>query len=368
MNRAFLLALLLVLANPLFAESKFMLGFSGAYDSNPTRASNADDGGMGAALKAEYQYGWAFARNYKLFFKGAGEMQQFEGGADNANNSKLGIDAGIRLKPKVAGKRLYAKLGIAYKRDKHSYISHRTGDLATFSGTSIGERYESDKMRLYSRLSYRVLAQLKLTLKSRFVVRDYLNDYENLGMERLDYQQWMVEPGLAYDLTKRLTLSLSAPIGERAYENRRAQDISGNAQAGTDLEYRYRDYKVKLDYDLNKFWGFSAGYLQSDRTDGFEGYKDRIKKRPFLTVDYKPSDTAELELRLSLTDNDYSNLADENSDGADISNIDSFRLRFSQHINDFEVTVEARITRRDNMDAGLAYDRDHLLFELTRSF
>ncbi|MGQ0428443.1 MAG: hypothetical protein ACT4UQ_00680 [Gammaproteobacteria bacterium] len=164
---------------------------------------------------------------------------------------------------------------LRYQARDRTYVSQLTGQEGTDdAGNQIGDRYDNSAGDL--RASWRLPGWKigRLSLEGSIRDRNYFDDYEQFGLERLDYHEYGIAPGYELggrDRRVRVTLRLE----ERIYRDRRTSDAGGNSVAGTDLEYRYYGVEASYRHRFSRRIAleFSGGY--EIREDNGVGYADR---------------------------------------------------------------------------------------------
>ena len=119
-----------------------------------------------------------------------------------------------------------------------TYVSRLTGLVATdASGNDIGDRYDSHASDL--RAGWRLPGGRfgRLSLEGSALYKNYEQDYEQFGLERLDYYEYGLTP--EYQLGGRdRHLRIRLPGEQRKYRDRRISNAAGDPLPGTNLEYR----------------------------------------------------------------------------------------------------------------------------------
>lgn len=161
-------------------------------------------------------------------------------------------------------------------RDK-TYVSRLTGLVATDgAGNEIGDRYDSATGDFWAEWRLPGMAFGRLSLKASVEDRNYLEDYEQFAVDRLDYRQFGIGPG--YELGGRdRQLRINLTLEERVYRDRRASDAAGDPVAGTDLEYRYyaADARYRHRFTRRSALELKGGY--DIREDNGVGHDDRTE-------------------------------------------------------------------------------------------
>jgi hypothetical protein len=166
---------------------------------------------------------------------------------------------------------------LRYRMRDETYVSRLTGEVATDDlGNEIGDRYDSGRADLLLQWRFPGWRVGRLSIEATAADRNYLEDYQQFGLERLDYYEYGVGPG--YELDSRdSNLSVKLLYEKRIYDDRRVDDATGAPVAGTDLEYEY--YGVEARY-RHRFTRRSALELTGGydlREDNGVGYADRTR-------------------------------------------------------------------------------------------
>ncbi len=185
---------------------------------------------------------------------------------------------------------------LRYQLRDQTYVSRLTGLVATDAvGNEIGDRYDSGTGELRAQWRLPGKAFGRLSIEASVMDRSYLKDYQQFGLDRLDYYQYGVGPGIELggdDHRLRINLMLE----ERLYRDRRASDAAGNPVAGTDLEYRY--YSAEARY-RQRFSRRSALVLKGGydiREDNGVGYADRTEWNAGIDWTLRFADDSRLSL------------------------------------------------------------------------
>lgn len=163
---------------------------------------------------------------------------------------------------------------LRYWQQNSTFVSRFTGRVATFRGAAIGDRFDSSVGELRGTWHLPGGAYGRLALQGAVETKNYLNDYTALGLDRLDYDQFGLEP--QYEIGDRAdTLRIGLPLALRQYRDRRVSDITGASIPGTDLEYRYSGVDARYVHEFSRANAleWSGGYEL--RRDNGVGYRNR---------------------------------------------------------------------------------------------
>lgn len=290
--RPALAAVLLLASAAAFAGTGADLRAGVGYDSNAFNLSDGvgEEGGMFTALEA------------------SGEAQR-----DTQGGGEVGVDAGLeallfgsgmsdaseekyflRLRGKSGGKRRQHAFdwALRYRLRDATYVSRFTGEVATDdgtpTGTTIGDRYDSGIADLRGAWHLPGGRWGRVSLEGSAAAKDYREDYASLGLDRLDYTQFGIEPQYEYERGAN-TVRVRLPWSVRRYRDRRVSDAAGVAVAGTDLEYTYYGLEARYAREISDTseLDFTGGY--EAREDNGVGYGDRTRWNTGVEWTLKPA-------------------------------------------------------------------------------
>lgn len=203
--------------------------------------------------------------------------QKFGSSVEDGNNTQ----AFARIKGDSGGKRADHRFQWALRyRDRNStYVSHFTGDVATYGGAPIGDRYDSGILDASAEWRLPEAAIGRFSLSGGAVSKNYKEDYDGLvngalePIDRLDYNEFELRPALEFG-SKADTFRVRLPVSVRKYRDRRINDDNGAPIPGTDLEYRYLGIDLRYQHDLSKASRLAFSGDVERRADNGSGYGD----------------------------------------------------------------------------------------------
>lgn len=279
-----------------YAESDIDLRGGFGYDSNPFEVNPVvgEKSGYFTELEATVEaIGVAEKGWVKLADIGV-SAQLFESGLSDADQGRFYV----RARADSAEK--YDEHGwewsLRYQAREKTYVSQLTGLVATDdAGNEIGNRYDSSAGDFQAQWRLPGTVFGRLSLEAIVAERNYLEDYEQFGLDRLDYTEYSIGPG--YEIGGRDNrLRIDLKLEERAYRDRRASDAAGAPVAGTDLEYRYYavDVSSRHRFSRRSAIELSGGY--EIRKDNGVGYTDRTEWYAGLEWSLRFADDSRLSL------------------------------------------------------------------------
>jgi hypothetical protein len=193
------------------------------------------------------------------------------------------------------------------KRDEHgwewslqarmhdmTYVSRLTGVVATDSlGNEISDRFNNLKGDFQATWHFPGGKFGRISVEGTAAYKNYLTDYEELGLDRLDYEEFGITP--VYDIGgSNRNLRIGLTYSQRQYRDRRVSDAAGNPVAGTDLEYRYYGVDARFRQELTRksVLEMTGGYDM--REDNGVGFADRTRWNAGIEWTYRPASETRL--------------------------------------------------------------------------
>ena len=125
--------------------------------------------------------------------------------------------------------------------------------------------------------------------------RDYISDYEELGLEALDYTELSIQPTLRYK-TEGTYSRAYVYARERSYDNRMIDDINGRNISGSELQFSLNGFGLSHQRDITANWtveAFLSGYSVQDNGVGYSN-SDAISLN--LSSEYQFGNSRSLDL------------------------------------------------------------------------
>jgi hypothetical protein len=255
---------------------------------------------------------------------------------------------------------------LRYRMRDETYVSRLTGEVATDDlGNEIGDRYDSGRADLLLQWRFPGRKFGRFSVEATAADRNYLEDYQQFGLEQLDYYEYGVGPG--YELDSRdSSLRVKLLFEKRIYDDRRVDDAAGDPVAGTDLEYEY--YGVEARY-RHRFTRRSALELTGGydlREDNGVGYADRTRWNVGVEWTQRFRDDGRLVMESEYNSRVYDEqFADDPTINDEEPEKKGFEVRVSYSrpfpfvdIRGFSLVIEAELQSYDNNDdERYTYDR-----------
>ncbi len=179
-----------------------------------------------------------------------------------------------------------------------TYVSRLTGLEATDDvGNPIGNRFDNMAGDFQAAWHFPRKAFGRISVEGSVAYKDYLEDYEEFGLDRLDWLQYGVRP--QYEIGERDdNFRIRLRLEERQYQDRRVSDAAGNPVPGTDLEYRYYAAEVRYQHEFSRRSSFEwKGGLEL-REDNGVGFADRTRGSTSIEWTYQPKNKSRLSVEL----------------------------------------------------------------------
>lgn len=193
---------------------------------------------------------------------------------------------------------------LRYRQRDSTYVSRFTGMVATEGGTEIGDRHDSTSGDLRAAWLLPGGDLGRLSLAGYALNRNYLKDYASLGLERLDYEEFGLEP--EYRIGSRdFRFRLGLIAARRQYRDRRLDDANGDPVAGTNLEYTLYGIETRYQHELTRAHEleFAGGY--DLRTDNGVGFDDRTRWNVGVSWAYRPEPANRLSVELEWSSREF---------------------------------------------------------------
>ena len=335
-------------------------------DSNPYRLNNVLNPASGLYTELEMKLARKVpvSQRQELLFEGKVRYHKLEPDLDDGDRLDVDLKLGWQDAHRNDGRwGLKRSLVLEAGWVDKTYIDRTTGVASQTAGQPTEDRFDYSDIKLSGGLDFRSASDTRWLLGAEVRRKNYTDDYGELGLVRLDYDAFEVEPGVRRRLSEAVLLKLDLPLTWRAYRQREAKTLNGDAVPGSDLEYFYYGWDAELEIELSQRWSIEPelrGYVRRDNQDGFA---DVRKYTVALQTNFKPDNRSVLKLAVSYGDRDFTESANRTVDpGEDTDRARSqLRLgaRYERALSWIPVTafVEARYRDVDNDNSSFSYDR-----------
>jgi len=229
---------------------------------------------------------------------------------------KSKIDLLFKSKFKLSKSKFRYRISADHNTYDKTYISKTTGNVATYNGQSIADRYDSTTTNFKALLSYKT--KQNATFKSYFQQRT--KSYESLnieGLSNLDYGHNRFGFEVDYRVSDTGKFFADSGVTTRDYDDRRAKDLQGEDVLNTDLQYDYKDIKVGYSHRPEKGAHWKYTFKYSMRTDNNSGYWDSDSGYVSIYSKYQFGDWQSLSTTLKYSKFSYENQLDTSLESLD---------------------------------------------------
>jgi len=343
---------------------RFNFHLDGGYDDNPFKLARNIRTGLFAQAQARYDLTYRQSKTLDLFGKARFRATQYEDDVGDANREDGRLTIGMTNRSLQMGSgRVRLSLGAAYGFRNLTFVDKVTGIEAVSGGESIGDRFDTDWYEIFGHVSAPVTESTTLLLKLVGHFEDYQNDFTELGLDRLDYTQVTLEPGIRQKLGKNLTLQVLVPVSERIFDDRRADDLNGNDIAGTNLRYRFFGAKVLATERFSKGFNIRLGAGVEWRTDNESGFDNSTKINVSARAAYTTLGGDKLSANFTWLQREFDNInfgaINENNDGGRKSRGYRFSLTYVRPKVMLGADLQLHLQREafTNSDLNFEYER-----------
>lgn len=275
------------------------LSASYGYDSNPYKISSAvglQGGAEYKALKLNYQgenRRQDSSKKANLRYRLNLQRDIYSHSSSAADNSRL--DGHLRWigRFKVGEQKANLMLSGDIRSERNTYYSQIQRHIAeTSDGDSIDDRFSFDGLSLSAELVYYADKNKSWSLLTQIGERNYRQDYENLGLEAIDFKEFRLQPGFRYKGQSGFNLRLFVYHKSRYYSG-----LTNEIDSDTSLlEYTLNGYGAVFSKSLSENLDSSiylSGYFARDNG---QGVRDLDYHRFTANLNYQLNDVADIKI------------------------------------------------------------------------
>ncbi len=283
------------------------------HDSNPFKLANSFDPGSAAFMASKIRLSHDIG-DLRLY--ASVNHRGYENSTDEADTTRWNANGRYKVAHSLWGSKARTSLSLNYGGLDKTYVSRSSGQVGTFGGQRIGDRYNYRQWGAQAKTLVKLSKPLATGLRLKLRGRDY-EDYQIAGLSDLDYRQLMLGNNWTLRPDKVNTFRGDLSLTQREFDDKPQKASNGVMLAGTNLEYRY--YRVELAYqrDFDAKFEAELAYVFEVREDNGPGYYDTDDHRLSLELGYTPGNNVEVSLKLGYQDRKYVNTSniDESNDG-----------------------------------------------------
>lgn len=276
------------------------------YDSNPHKISSPDSGAQFTRTELKHMGEKLMENQQSLKYNLRVDSHFYQGGNTAADNHRL--DARLRWANRFKiGKRTanFLVTGDALSIRK-TYFSQTQRQVAeTSSGDSLEDRFNYDSLKLAGELIYRFDRKKSVSLHSYVNRRDYLQDYDDLNMESLDYTEVNLQPSFRYKTGSGSYVRAFVYHKVRYYDELMNDNLDGRNIDDHEVELTMQGYGLLYKRSISKQFDIQLylnGYFGRDNADG---YRDLNYQKLEFSGNYTFHSGAQLSWRTNVYSLDY---------------------------------------------------------------
>lgn len=273
------------------------------YDENPYQLADdfSPNGGwfVDTELKAKHYFD-----DFRL--RGKVKHRAYEGNLDDADKTEIKLDGRYKKEYKIADKKAFSHLIVKYADKNQTYVKRSTGEVATKSGKSMGNRFDYDAWGGEIKTAVYFTDALKVGLELNYLNKDY-EDINISGVSDLDNEEITISNDWNYAISEKTKVELVLSYKERDYDDKREKTLSGSKIAGSNLKYDYVTGSLALKQKLSSKLSTELKMKYEEKRDSGPGYYDTDEFKLSAEADYLFSETLNFTTNITYTDKDYEN-------------------------------------------------------------
>lgn len=352
-------------ATPVQAKIKFDTGVVVGLDDNPHELSER----FGTRQEEYYTGDFRLRADYdRTFYLIAGAEKSLYINDDRADYFKANVQLMVKSDFKIFGEKFKYRINATQKNNDETYVSKRTGLVATFGGESIANRYDFEISEYSAQLSYKNDRNAVFGLRIEQREKDY-EDFEIANLDDLDYEQTLYAFDVDFNVDDKGKFFLEGEYIEREYLDRRSRDALGADIIDSDLKYFYAQVSAGYLYrpDKDTRWKYTFHY--SARTDNGGGYYNSDYSYLSIYTKYEMATYHTLRARLKFgvftydnqLDRDLISLEDENKERVGGSfKIDYEWVLWTLFDSNLGFYIEAEAKNFTSTDVDYSYARNRV--------
>ena len=273
------------------------------YDNNPFKLADRfnPDGAwyLDSKIKASQKF-----NNFRL--RGTLKHRSYEGASDDGDYTNIGLDGRYKKKHMLAGKTASSQFSIRYSNRDKTYVQRSTGQIGTFAGQQIKDRYDNSAWGAKAKTTLSLNKQVKTGLALDYQNKNY-DDLNIAGLSNLDYDQFELSNHWGYQQSQRSDFGLVFGYAHRKFDDRREKTLLGASVAGTNLTYDYYFTALTHKYEFSSQLQSKVKLSYKVREDSGAGYYDTDDLKISAGLDYDINNDLTLATNLTYQDLQYDN-------------------------------------------------------------
>lgn len=174
-----------------------------------------------------------------------------------------------------------------YRNVKKTYFNQLQRQVAsTKNGDSLADRFNYNSAKLSAEMIYRFNKNKSLSLYGYIAKRDYLEDYQHLDMESLDFREYNLQPNFRYKSEHGLKARAFFYLRSRHYDQLLNDGHDGRNMDNSLLVYQMRGYGVVVAKPLSQRLSARLYVNGYQARDNGGGYRDMDYHKLDIGLDY----------------------------------------------------------------------------------
>ncbi len=323
------LLLMMLLSNNGFSLT-LNSNISGGHDSNPSTLADKFNPEASTFVRIRATVSQKITSNIKTKISVNSRQYSSDGKNADTNRSKLSLKYKDTIGKKIKSTlTLTANIGTFDK----TYVSHTTGNIGTFSGQDISDRYDYQWWSTSASLSKKITRRLTANFGSEILARDY-EDYDIAELSNFDYRQLTFSTRWRYRFSKSHRSILNLSLTKREFDDRREASITGEKIENTDLRYTRQKLSLFHRYKISSRLTLEGELSYLSQRDSGEGFYNYTRKASKFSIQYRVLPLSNLQTQISYNNDGYKR-AETLSEG---------------------VSTEERFTDRKGLKLGLRFE------------
>ena len=282
------------------ADNQLLATATYGYDSNPFKLSSPEGTESGAQYKTlllKYQgdnQRQGSSTKANLRYSADLQKQLYSHSISAGDSSILKGHISWIERFKLAKRKANLRLSADLRSEQNTYYSQIQRQVAeTGNGDLMGDRFSFDSLELSAELTYYQNKKTSWSLLSRIGQRDYQSDYEDIGLEPLDYDEFRLQPGLRYKADSGLNARLFVYHKSRRYKGLH----NGPDNDSSLVEYSLNGYGLVLSKSFKQRIDTSVYFSGYFARDNGMGIRDLDFHKLVAKFNYQLGDDAEITVK-----------------------------------------------------------------------
>ncbi len=340
------------------------LSAEAGYDSNPFELSKPRSGDSYTAWRLYHKGERNFENKQTLQYTAEAQARLYDS-LQNADQyqvkGRLRWINRYRLGDKSASLMVTGDL----RSERQTYFSVSQRAVAqTSAGDSLEDRFDYDSGKLSAEFTYRMTRRASVSLYGYIDHRNYVEDYQSLGLESLDYTEFNLQPTIRYKSAAGGYFRLFVYHKQRDYEDLRNDGMDGK-NLDSVVRYDFNGLGLYARQPLSNRWTASFYGHAYNARDNADGYRDLNYRKAEVTLTYLSTSQAQWRFvgdcyRRDYLEDSYRPPESETGDRGRLREGCSMNVTHERPLWNVEATtwqLKASHHFEDNSDDAFSFDR-----------